>query len=267
MIGALKAPKLGLIKKLVRPEYMKKIRLSDQIAEQLETMIATQGLKAGDRLPAERQLAEQLEVSRPSLREAIQKLISKGLLVSRAGGGTYIQDVATAGQTDPLVTLFRENPEYRFDVLEIRHVIEGNAAWYAALRATDEDKQQIRERFEAMIAQHGSPDPMDEARADAAFHLSIVEASHNLVSLHIMRNLFELLQNSISHNLDKLYTQARVFDPLSQQHRELMEAVLASDPERARQAAEQHLAFVEDSLKSIDADEARKVRSLRHLSR
>lgn len=246
---------------------MKKTRLSDQIAEQLETMIATQGLKAGDRLPAERQLAEQLEVSRPSLREAIQKLISKGLLVSRAGGGTYIQDVASAGQTDPLVTLFRENPEYRFDVLEIRHAIEGNAAWYAALRATDEDKAQIRERFDAMIAQHGSDDPMDEARADAAFHLSIVEASHNLVSLHIMRGLFDLLQNSISHNLDKLYTQPRVFEPLSAQHRELMDAVLAGDPERARQAAETHLVFVEDSLKSIDADEARKTRALRHLSR
>jgi DNA-binding FadR family transcriptional regulator len=175
--------------------------------------------------------------------------------------------VSSAGQTDPLVTLFRENPEYRFDVLEIRHAIEGNAAWYAALRATDEDKVQIRERFDAMIAQHGSDDPMDEARADAAFHLSIVEASHNLVSLHIMRGLFDLLQNSISHNLDKLYTQPRVFEPLSAQHRELMEAVLAGDPERARQAAETHLVFVEDSLKSIDADEARKTRALRHLSR
>lgn len=246
---------------------MKKIRLSDQIAEQLEAMIATQGLKAGDRLPAERPLAEQLEVSRPSLREAIQKLISKGLLVSHAGGGTYIQDTAHLGQTDTLVTLFRENPEYRFDVLEIRHAIEGNAAWYAALRATDEDKRQIQERFETMLTKHGSDDPMEETRADAAFHLSIVEASHNLVSLHIMRSLFELLQNSISHNLDKLYTQPRVFEPLSQQHRELMEAVLAGDPERARQAAEDHLIFVEDSLKAIDADEARKLRSLRHLSR
>jgi DNA-binding FadR family transcriptional regulator len=75
------------------------------------------------------------------------------------------------------------------------------------------------------------------------------------------------LQNSISHNLDKLYTQARVFEPLSQQHRELMEAVLAGDPERARQAAGDHLVFVENSLKTIDADEARKLRSLRHLSR
>jgi DNA-binding FadR family transcriptional regulator len=246
---------------------MKKIRLSDQIAEQLETMIATQGLKPGDRLPAERQLAEQLEVSRPSLREAIQKLISKGLLVSRAGGGTFVQQAgATAPCANPMVELFRENPEYRFDVLEIRHALEGNAAWYAALRATDEDKANIRARYEQMIALHGSEDPMDEARADAAFHLSIVEASHNLVLLHVMRGLFELLQNSISHNLDKLYTLPRVFEPLKEQHRELMEAVVASDPERARKAGQEHLAFVEDSLKSIDADEARKVRSLRHLT-
>jgi len=246
---------------------MKKTRLSDQIAEQLETMIATQGLKPGDRLPAERQLAEQLEVSRPSLREAIQKLISKGLLVSRAGGGTFVQDVIrNSACADPMVALFRENPEYRFDVLEIRHALEGNAAWYAALRATDEDKQLIRERFGHMMAQHGSDNPMDEARADAAFHLSIVEASHNLVLLHVMRGLFELLQNSISHNLDKLYTLPRVFEPLKEQHRALMEAVVASDPERGRKAAQEHLAFVEDSLKSIDADEARKVRSLRHLN-
>jgi DNA-binding FadR family transcriptional regulator len=246
---------------------MKKIRLSDQIAEQLETMIASQGLKPGDRLPAERQLAEQLEVSRPSLREAIQKLISKGLLISRAGGGTFVQQVgATPPCANPMVELFRENPEYRFDVLEIRHALEGNAAWYAALRATDEDKTNIRACFEQMIALHGSEDPMDEARADAAFHLSIVEASHNLVLLHVMRGLFELLQNSISHNLDKLYTLPRVFEPLKEQHRELMEAVVASDPERARKAAQEHLAFVEDSLKSIDADEARKVRSLRHLT-
>ncbi len=245
---------------------MHKTRLSDQIAEQLETMIVEQGLKPEDRLPAERQLAEQLAVSRPSLREAIQKLISKGILTSRRGGGTYVQAVPKAGFVDPLVTLFRENAEYRFDVLEIRHALEGNAAWYAALRATEADKAHIQQCYEEMIAQHGSNDPMDEARADAAFHLSIVEASHNLVSLHVMRGLFDLLQNSISHNLDKLYTIPRVFEPLKDQHYALMQAVIQGQPEQARQAAEAHLAFVEDSLKSIDADEARKARSLRHLT-
>lgn len=242
------------------------MRLADQIAEQLETMIVEQGLKPQDRLPAERQLAEQLAVSRPSLREAIQKLISKGVLISKRGGGTFVQTIPKAGFVDPLVALFRENPEYRFDVLEIRYAIESNAAWYAALRATDEDKAHIQQCFEHMIAQHGSDDPMEEARADAAFHLSIVEASHNLVSLHIMRGLFDLLQNSISHNLDKLYIIPRVFEPLKEQHQALMQAVLDGDPEAARLAAQAHLVFVEESLKSIDADEARKARALRHLT-
>jgi DNA-binding FadR family transcriptional regulator len=232
-------------------------------------MITSGHFTLGERLPAERALAEQFGVSRPSLRESIQTLISRGLLVSKPGGGTFVENDkphAAVPCSSPLIELFRENPEYRFDVLEIRHALEGNAAWYAALRATDDDKQNIREHYEQMIALHGSEDPMEEARADAAFHLSIVEASHNLVLLHVMRGLFELLQNSISHNLDKLYAVPRVFEPLKEQHHELMEAVVASKPERARKAAQEHLAFVEDSLKSIDADEARKVRSLRHLT-
>ena len=242
------------------------MRIAEQIAVKLEEMISRENMKPDDRLPAERKLAEQLGVSRPSLREAIQMLTSRGLLYSRQGGGTYVKNPLDPDETDPMLSLFRENPEYRFDVLEIRHALEGNAAFYAALRATDEDKQNIREKFENMITLHGSDDPMEEARADAAFHLSIVEASHNLVLLHVMRGLFDLLQNSISHNLDKLYTLPRVFEPLSTQHRELMEAVVNSEPEAARKAAQQHLVFVEDSIKDIDAEEARKQRSLHRIT-
>lgn len=245
---------------------MKHSRLSDQIAEQLESMIIEQGLKAGERLPAERQLAEQLQVSRPSLREAIQKLASKGILASKRGGGTYVQDAPHAAFVDPMLALFRENPEYRFDVLEIRHALEGNAAFYAALRATDEDKAHILKNFDRMLELHGDKDPMAEARADAAFHLSIVEASHNLVLLHVMQGLFSLLQSSISHNLDKLYTIPRVFEPLSNQHETLLSAILNGAPEKARAAAQEHLTFVEESLKKIDEEEARKLRSMRRLT-
>lgn len=244
---------------------MKKQRLSEKIAEQLERMIADGSLNPGDRLPAERALSEEMGVSRPSLREAIQKLISKGLLFTRPGGGTFVKNNIATNFNDPMIAMFRENPEYRFDVLEIRHALEGNAAYYAALRATDDDKEKIRKNYDKMIALHGSKDPMDEARADSAFHLSIVEASHNLVLLHVMRGLFELLQNSISHNLDKLYTIPRTFQPLSQQHKTLMEAVVEGRAEDARAAAQNHLAFVEDKIKEIDDDEARKVRSLQYV--
>jgi DNA-binding FadR family transcriptional regulator len=245
---------------------MKQQRLSDQIAETLEGMIADGRLKPGERLPAERELAQRLEVSRPSLREAIQKLNSKGLLSTRRGGGTFVCEGLEPSFVDPMLALLRELPESRFDVLEIRHALEGTAAYYAALRSTEEDKANIRAKFDQMIQMHGSDDAMDEARADAEFHLSIVEASHNLVLLHVMRGLFTLLQSSISHNLDKLYTLPRVFDPLSKQHQRLMEAIIEGDPEKARQAAQAHMVFVEESLQQIDREEVRKQRNLRDLT-
>jgi DNA-binding FadR family transcriptional regulator len=160
---------------------MKSQRLSDQIAENLQAMIANNRLSPGERLPSERVLAARLEVSRPSLREAIQKLNSKGLLSTHRGGGTYVCDSLEPSFVSPLLSLLREQPKSQYDVLEIRYALEGTAAYYAALRGTDRDKENIRHHFDEMQATHGSPDPMDEARADAAFHLSIVEASHNLV--------------------------------------------------------------------------------------
>lgn len=245
---------------------MKQQRISDRIAESLERMIADGRLKPGERLPAERELASRLEVSRPSLREAIQKLNSKGLLSTRHGGGTYVLESLEPSFVDPLVSLMRELPETLYDVLEIRHAVDGTAAYYAALRGTDEDKAKIKRCFDEMIAHHGGPDPMDEANADAAFHLSIVEASHNLVLLHMMRGLFTLLQNSISHNLDKLYTLPRVFEPLSRQHERLMTSIIEGDPERARKAAQEHLVFVEETLQQIDREEVRKQGSLRGMT-
>ncbi len=246
---------------------MKKTRLSDQIALQLQEMIANGSLNPGEKLPAERQLAEKLGVSRPSLREAIQKLTCKGLLSTRRGGGSYVNESLNDDMVEPLIALLQEQPESRFDVLQIRHALDGMAAYYAALRATDDDRAMIKQRFEEMIATHveGS-DPMVEAKADAAFHLSITEASHNPVLLHLMRGLFVLLQSSIKHNLEQLYTIPRVFEPLSKQHENLMQAVVDGVPDRARSAAQDHMVFVEESLQQIDQEQTRKERALQKAS-
>lgn len=246
---------------------MNKSKLSDQIAEQLEQMIADGGLEVGQRLPSERTLAERLNVSRPSLREAIQKLACKGLLEAKQGGGTYVKQAMNSGLTDPLLDLLKQRPEFRFDILEVRHALDGQAAYYAALRGTDEDREKIQQAYgEMMRLRAEGKDPLAEAQADAAFHLSITEASHNAVLLHIMKSLFVVLQDSIQHNLDKLYTIPRVVEPLNQQHRQLMEAVLAGEPEKARLAAQEHLVFVEESLQEIDKEQARHERFLRQAS-
>lgn len=242
-------------------------RLSDRVAERLRALIVERGLRPGDRLPSERALAAEMGISRTSLREAIAQLSSKGLLTARVGGGTYVcLPPAVQAATDPLkpyLPLFQGDPEYRFDVLEVRHALEGMAAWHAALRANDGDRERIRAAHDAMVAVHGHDDPTAEAHADAAFHLSIIEASHNLVLLQVMRGLFELLQANISQSREKLYLSPRTFDPLLVQHRALLDGVLAGDPERARAAAHEHLSFVHTSLRTFDEDEARRARASR----
>jgi GntR family transcriptional regulator, L-lactate dehydrogenase operon regulator len=251
----------------IKGGFMKITNLSDWITDKLELMISTQGLKIGDRLPSERKLALELGVSRTSIREAIQKLISRGQLLAKQGGGTFVHsspnDWKESAIVDPLKSLFKDNPEYRFDVLEIRHALEGCAAWHAAQRASEEDKIHIKKAFDKMVASHNGDDALHEAHLDAQFHLSIAEASHNIVLLQVMRGLFDLLQANVAQNLEKLYIVPRVFEPLTKQHQNLMEAVLNGDPEAARNASDAHIGFVHSSLRSFDEDEARFARSLR----
>ena len=138
-------------------------RLAESPAERLRAFIDQQRLQPGERLPAERQLAQQLMVSRSSLREALQKLISEGVLVSRRGGGNFIAeraaDWSAARLVMPLSTLLADDPGYRYDVLEARIAIEASTARHAARRATAEDKAHIERCYQMMLQVSDRDDP------------------------------------------------------------------------------------------------------------
>ncbi|MCP3882581.1 MAG: FCD domain-containing protein [Sulfitobacter sp.] len=245
---------------------MNQPRIADVIAHKLETMILEGILKPGEKLPPERKLAKKFEVSRPTLREAIKKLTAKHLLRTRQGGGNYVSESLAPSLTEPLLEIFHERPDTRFDVLEARHALEGMAAYYAALRHTEVDKQIIQERYNTMLEMHGGTDPREEAKADTEFHMAIAEAADNVVLLHVMRGLFTLLLDSIYFSHDKLYTKPGVFEKLKQQHHALLTGVVEGQPDQARQAVHDHLVFVEETLREIDKEEERKERALRRLT-
>lgn len=242
-------------------------RLSDDIVERLEALILEGSLKAGERLPPERALAEQFGVSRPSLREAIQKLAARGLLVSRQGGGTFVAETLGSTFSDPLLELLGSSEEAQRDLLEFRHTLEGACAYYAAQRATPMDHQRLREAFEALQQCYARPparDRAEEGLADARFHLAIAEASHNAVLLHTIKGLFDLLKRNVVTNIGGMYAQrGETRDMLMRQHRELFEAIVEGRAEEAREISNRHIHYVREVLSEVQQEARREARARR----
>ena len=230
-------------------------KLSQAVTHQIEELILRGILRPGERLPAERELSERLGVSRPSLREAIAELQDKGLLTSKAGAGIYVADVLGNAFSPALVRLFSSHDEAVFDYVSFRRDMEGLAAERAAKFGSDTDLKVIQTIFDKMEIAHKRRDPSDEARLDADFHLSIIEASHNVIMLHMMRSMYELLREGVFYNRQMMFKQRATRDGLLDQHRAINTAIQARDPAAARAAVEYHLSYVEQTLGDLQIAE------------
>ncbi|AXF45990.1 transcriptional regulator LldR [Acinetobacter johnsonii] len=243
------------------------MKVSDKAVQSLRVLIEQSNMQVGDRLPAERKLCEQLQVSRSSLREAISQLTSMGMLVSKVGAGTFLKQLPATWSSyqivQPISNLMSEDPAYRFDVQEARIILEGGTTWYAAQRATQEDLVNIRHHYDQINHFQALGNDDEAARADAKFHLAIAEASHNLVLIQMMRGLFDLLQFNVALGRRKVYSEAHRFDQLHDQHFQVMNAIERRDPEAARKAVCGHIEFVVQQVRMIDEEEARRQRASR----
>jgi GntR family transcriptional regulator, L-lactate dehydrogenase operon regulator len=235
--------------------------VTDRVERAVEALIEERGLTVGTRLPSERALSDMLGASRNSLREALMRLAARGRVTIRKGGN-IIAEPPQAHWThmtidDPLAPVVAGNPGFGQDVLEVRRGLEGQAAYHAALRATPEDIEAIRRCVGTLSEAHEKGDAVAESHADAAFHLSIADASHNAVLRSVMSSMFGLLQSSISQSLDKLYIVPRTFERLSEQHQALLDTISAGDADAARTASDSHIEFVAHTIRTIDEDRAR----------
>lgn len=227
-------------------------KLSHAVQHQIELLILRGILRPGDRLPAERELAEQLGVSRPSLRDAIAKLQERGLLDARAGSGVFVADVLGSAFSPALIKLFSTHEDAVHDSLSFRRDIEGLAAERAARLGSDTDLKIIDAIFAKMEAAHSKRSPADEAALDAQFHLSIIEASHNIILLHMMRSMYELLREGVFYNRQMLFKQRTKRSDLLEQHRAINVAIQARDSVGAREAIQTHLTYVQHALTELN---------------
>ncbi len=223
-------------------------KLSAAVVDQIELLILRGVLHPAERLPAERELAERLGVSRPSLREALSELESRGLIQRRAGAGIFVADVLGPAFSDPLIRLFSSHDEAVFDYIAFRRDLEGLAAERAARLGSDTDVAVIAEIFQQMETAHSNRSGSEEARLDADFHMAIIEAGHNLVMLHMMRAMYHLLREGVFYNRKAMFRQRTTRAALLDQHRAIFHAIQARDEAGARKAVETHLDYVEQAM-------------------
>jgi len=219
----------------------------DSIVTQVELLILEGILRDGARLPSERQLAEQMDVSRPKVREALKLLEQRELIIVRHGEGTFVAPLIGAAMSPALISLYARHSDAFLDYLEFRTEQESFAASLAAARATPADREILARVMKLLETAHDASDAEESRRADIAFHSAIIDASHSSLLVHTMSSIYALTQQNMFYNRSFLSSLDRSGEKLLAQHRAIFDAIEAGDAERAAQAAKDHIAFVKQS--------------------
>ena len=242
------------------PENVKGKPLPDVVAERIERLIIDGILKVGDVLPSERRLCEKLGASRSVLREGLRLLRGRGIIETEHGKGSYIARLAGETDTSPLSYLMESQSRTLYDLLEVRAILESEAARLAALRATSADVVLIRRRFDELKDKQESPTDAaleEHARVDHGFHRSINDASHNPVLVHTLESLSDLMLRSVFASVANLYHRPAFKRIIDRQHERLFDAVTGRDPERAERIAKEHIHALRDMFMEIEQEELR----------
>lgn len=219
-------------------------KVSSQIADQIRASILAGDFSPGDKLPPERELAEMFGVSRPSVREALNMLTASGLVMSYQGGGTVVMSLVETSAVNPLSELIRVEQERALDVIEVRKGLESWTAYYAAQRALPEDLRRMAEIVAAMESNLVGLQPSEDL--DANFHIVIARATHNVVWLHLMQNLFDAMKEFQRGVWRAVYLTAEDQQQLFVHHQAVYQAISNRDAEGARRLMLEHLDFAEE---------------------
>ncbi|MCX5830010.1 MAG: FadR/GntR family transcriptional regulator [Deltaproteobacteria bacterium] len=223
-------------------------KIYEEVVEQIRQLMENGTLKPGDKLLSERELAEKLQVSRASVREALRALEMMGFVEIKAGGGTFIKETSGDEIIQPLAMFLSIEKGSFFEIYEIRKIFEIAAAHLAAQRATPVDLAKIEENLEKMKAALTDDDSEKGEDSDAAFHFSIAEATQNSWLLRLLNTISDSFHKSISVARRQLYLTPGYPQLLMDQHTKIYEAIRDRNPNLAQKVMLEHLSFAEDAM-------------------
>ena len=231
-------------------EPIKSTRIYEEIVRQVRLLISDGRLKSGDRLPPERELAEQFRVSRTSVREALRALESRGLVEIRAGEGAFVRDISVDALVEPLALVILPHREAVGELFEARRLLEPAIAALAARRATPDEISEMERILDEQAREvaHGRTG----VAQDSAFHAALANSAHNRAISRIVNALMDLLTQSREESLQTPGRPQRSH----QDHRRILDAIRRRDEVAAHRAVIDHLIAVERLVTGSRGDES-----------
>jgi len=220
-------------------EVVRRNKVYEEVAKQIEHLILEK-LQPGDKLPSERELAEMLQVSRSSIRDAIRSLELTGLVEPRQGAGTIIRELSAQSLVNPFANALKRRQELVSELLDFRKMLEPPLAARAATHASSDEiseMDEILQRQEVTLS-HGEASIAE----DAEFHYSIALASGNSVVLKVLDILMDLLRETRERSLQLKGRPQRSLAG----HRRILAAIKRHDAEAAKDAMRRHIEDVEE---------------------
>lgn len=229
----------GLKYKQIKPK-----KIYEEVAEAIYELIRTGQFKPGDKLDSVQQLAENFQVGRSAIREALSALKAMGLIEMKQGEGTYVREFEHDQITLPLSTAILMNQEDVGNLLEVRKVLEAGTAVYAAMNRTDEDLMAISHALEEMKNVQGDEELGE--KADFKFHLAVADASKNPLLASLMNHVSGLMIETMKETRRIcLFSKQTTINRLYDEHVAIYEAIREKDPDLARKEMLDHLNNVE----------------------
>ncbi|WP_113970134.1 FadR/GntR family transcriptional regulator [Rossellomorea aquimaris] len=221
-------------------------KIYEEVAEVLIDMIKSGQLKSGDKLDSVQQLAENFQVGRSAVREALSALRAMGLVEMHQGEGTYVREFDSSMLSLPIYIAALMKKDDVKQLLEVRRILEVGAVEAAASRRTEEQLKEIKTALDQM--QSASDEELGE-EADFRFHMAIAKASQNELLTGLMNNVSEMMVTTMRETRRLwLYSKKSTLDRLYQEHQNIYEAIEAKDGQKAQQLMLNHLHSVEEVL-------------------
>lgn len=234
--------------------------ITELVVQRIKELLARGELKAGSRLPPERELADMLHISRPSLRTALKALSVMGIIRAKPGAGTYIAESLPEIFTEPMHFMTLINHTSVDELFEARRIIEAGLAELAAERATESDIAALTREVEGMKRAVGDPESF--LKHDVRFHQAIADAANNKLMSGVMDTVAQLLY----HIRRQTIAHARDFDEAIDWHQKIIAAIQKHDGKRAKEMLSGHLRAAhsawarENRSENVEKDEESKLK-------